>query len=219
MEGHSAMIFVNGELRVLQAVKALLPDYDLWIAADGGLRHTYNLGIVPHVLIGDLDSVTTEQVTQQRRLGVEILQYPKEKDETDLELALDLALQRGCRRILLVGALGGRLDHTLGNLFLLNRPELAGVDVRLCDGQEAVWLVGRHTLIDGDVGEQVSLIPFSDEVNGVRTAGMKYPLKSETIYRWSTRGISNELLNQQAEVWTDAGTLLCIHSLNAKRSE
>ncbi|TLN12603.1 thiamine diphosphokinase, partial [bacterium] len=135
------VIFVNGRLRSTQRLAALLRPDDWRIAADGGLRHLRRLNLAPHLLIGDLDSVTEEDVQWAVAMGAEVRRYPREKDETDLELALRAAVLGGSREILLAAALGGRLDQTLGNVFLLMRPELAGLDVRLEDGREEVFLI------------------------------------------------------------------------------
>ncbi len=136
-----ALIFVNGELHDLAAVRALVQPGDYRVAADGGTRHLLNLGLLPDVVVGDLDSLTAAEVENLKNQLVRVEQHPVHKNETDLELAVETALREGCSKILILGALGGRLDMTLANIFLLTLPELAGVDVRLEDGREEVFMI------------------------------------------------------------------------------
>lgn len=207
-----AMIFVNGELPHPQAAQALLGVDDLLIAADGGARHLLGMGINPHVLIGDLDSLTDEEVQQMASAGVKILRYPADKDWTDLELALRYAIDSGCRVIRLIGALGGRLDQTLGNILLLANPTHTDLDMGLDDGVEEVRLVREHLELDGEPGEIVSLLPLEQSVQGVRTLGLRWALNNETLQRHETRGISNEMLGTRAEVFIKSGLLLAVHT-------
>jgi thiamine pyrophosphokinase len=165
-------------------------------------------------VIGDLDSLFPEDIDQLTRMGVPLERYPVDKDETDLELTINWALRNGFDQLFIAGALGGRFDQSLGNLFLLSRPELAGKDVRLEDGTEQVFLLPRNGVITGQVGDTVSLIPLGEPVEGVNTVGLKYPLGKngvgETLYADRTRGISNVLLAERAAVRFTKGTLICI---------
>jgi thiamine pyrophosphokinase len=216
MPAERALIFVNGEQINLPAVKALVRPADFRIAADGGLRFLNALGLRPHLLIGDLDSVDPEDLERLRQAGdVRIEQHPAHKDETDLELAVLAAVSEGCQAILLLGALGGRLDMTLANIFLLALPELSGIDARLEDGLEEVFLIepgqaGRD--ITGRPGDRVSLLPWGGPAAGVRTSGLHYPLRGETLFPEHTRGISNVMIEQQAHVSLETGRLICIHT-------
>ena len=207
-----AVIFVNGRLRSPKRLAALLYADDFHIAADGGLRHLRRLDLKPHLLIGDLDSVTGQDVQWASANGAEVRRYPREKDETDLELALKAAVDTGTRAILLVAALGGRLDQTLGNLFLLTRPELTGLDVRLEDGVEEAFLIHDHVELQGQAGDIVSLLPLNGPALGVTTLELKYPLDGETLFADSTRGISNVMQNRTAQIAISSGLLLCIHT-------
>jgi thiamine pyrophosphokinase len=221
MPAERALIFVNGEQINLPAVKAMLRPDDFRIAADGGLRFLHALGLRPHLLIGDLDSVDPEELEQLRQAGdVRIEQHPTHKDETDLELAVLAAVREGCQVVYLLGALGGRLDMTLANIFLLALPELSGIDARLEDGLEEVLLIepgenGRE--ITGLAGDRVSLLPWGAPAGGVRTTGLYYPLRGETLYPERTRGISNVMVEQRARVTLETGRLICIHTRKESR--
>jgi thiamine pyrophosphokinase len=212
MNPSRAVIFANGELNDLEAARVLLQPNDLLVAADGGLHHLQRLGLLPAVLIGDLDSVDPAEVPPLEAAGVRVLRYPPEKDETDLELALQYVLSAGCRAIRILGALGGRLDQTLGNLFLLSRSDLESCDVRLDDGREEVFLIRQQAVVEGLPGDTVSLLPLDGPAVGVVTQGLYYPLHAETLYPERTRGISNVLLAGRASVSIKKGLLVCIHT-------
>ena len=207
-----AWIFVNGDLRHPQAVAALLAEDDFLIAADGGARHLLAMERFPDLLIGDLDSLTPSEVAYMQANGSQIERLPTDKDWTDLELALEAALQRGFHHIRLAGALGGRIDHTLGNLFLLTHPKAAAVDVCLEDGSEELLLVTGEITLQGQPGDRVSLVPLDETVRGVSTHNLQWPLKDETLYRRATRGISNLMTAPTAKISARTGALLCIHT-------
>ena len=212
-----ALIFINGDLPDLDAARRILEPDAFMIAVDGGTRHLLALGLLPSVVIGDLDSLDPAHLLTLEKNHVEIIQHPKDKDETDLELALNYALDLGYRNIRLVAALGGRLDHTLGNLSLLTKPSLAGLDLRIDDGVEEAFFVRRQAQIHGRAGETVSLLPWNGDVTGIQTEGLRWPLRHETLKAHKTRGISNEMVSDVAKISIDSGLLLCIHCSNYKK--
>lgn len=207
-----ALLFANGELETSAWLAQFIEADDLLIAVDGGLRHLLPLGRIPHLLIGDLDSVSAEQVEAMKNKGVEIHPFPVHKDETDLELALLAAAERGAREIVIVAALGGRLDQTLGNLSLLLLPKLQELTVRLEDGQQEVFVIRTSATIKGQPGDIVSLLPLWGDVEGVSTTALAYPLRRETLFSDRSRGISNVMLEKEAGVRIERGRLLCIHT-------
>ena len=205
------VIFVNGSLPDPERVRPLLRPDDILIGADGGTHHLLALGLRPHEVVGDLDSLPPSLVETLQAQGTAVYRYPRDKDETDLELALRHALGHHPRAIRVVGALGLRLDQTLANVALLAAPWLEGVDVRLDDGVEEVLLVRSEATIEGLPGETVSLIPWGMPVEGVTTGGLRWPLREETLYPDRTRGISNELTGPQAHVCIRSGLLIVVH--------
>jgi len=164
-----AVLFANGELKHPDRAITLLRADDFLIAVDGGLNHLEALGFTPRLLIGDLDSVTPDQVQRAQATGGEIRRYPPAKDETDLELALLAARELGYREIVGVAALGGRLDQTLGNLSLLLLPELTDCAVRCEDGSEEVFIIRDSTEIHGRPGDVVSIPPGEKHWHGATT--------------------------------------------------
>ncbi len=226
-----AIIFVNGDLPNPDAARKLLRDDDFVIAADGGTRHALNLGLLPSVVIGDLDSLDSAsplaglrnlqisgepsqslETLQSALQNVDIRQYPADKDETDLELALLHARECGFDEIMLIGALGGRIDQMLGNLSLLSDPAWDGIDARMDDGVEEVFFARNQAQIHGRIGEIVSLIPWHGDVTIRRTEGLRWSLQNEKLIAHQTRGISNELTAETAQVEIDDGLLLIIHT-------
>jgi thiamine pyrophosphokinase len=207
-----AWVFANGELAEPDRLKTMLRPGDALFAADGGQRHLAKMGLRPERVIGDLDSIDPDELSRLEEAGVILERYPVDKDETDLELAIRRVIQEGFRALRIAGSLGGRLDQTLGNLFLLQQPELAGLDVRLEDGSEEVFLIRQQGEITGAPGDTVSLLPLNGPAQGVTTVGLKYPLRHETLYPDKTRGISNVMLAEKAGVSISSGLLICIHS-------
>jgi thiamine pyrophosphokinase len=212
MQTHRAILFINGKLGSLKGVQAFLAPDDFLVCVDGGLRHMQKLGLQPHLVIGDLDSISRAGLHQLQKKGVRIERFPVDKNETDLELAILAVVAEGYRTIRIVAALGGRLDQTLGNLFLISRPELSDCDLRLDDGVDEVFIIRNMGFISGQAGDTISLLPLTTCVEGVLTKALKYPLHAETLWFDHTRGISNVLLEDIASVQVASGTLLCIHT-------
>lgn len=204
------IIFANGRLPDLTAARGVIRAEDTLIAADGGTQHALELGLRPSLIIGDLDSLTFD-LEELARAGTRIIRHPKDKNETDLELALEQAVELGHREIVILGALGGRLDQTLGNLSLLTNSQYASLDIRLDDGVEEAFFLRNQAVISGEPGDLVSLIPWGEEVGGIQTEGLRWPLKGETLQPHRTRGISNEMTGSTAGVKVESGLLLVIH--------
>ncbi len=208
-------IFANGEF-TLPFRSLNIQQNDLVIAADGGSRHCLSLDIQPGVLIGDLDSTDPALVEKWRGAGVEIIQHPEDKDQTDLELAMMLAQNRGACKIVVYGAIGGRLDMTFGNLFLLAHPNLT-TPTTLINGAEEVHLMHPGDLLTlvGDPADLVSLVPIQPGDSVVSTTGLLYSLKNEALEFGLSRGLSNQLTEMRGTVHLEKGLLAVIHTRNA----
>jgi thiamine pyrophosphokinase len=209
-----AVIFANGNLPDPEAARALLLPDDILLAADGGIRHLLAFGLKPSIVIGDLDSVGEDDRRSLEESGTHFIRHPRDKDETDLELALNYAVEAGHKRLLILGALGGRIDQTLANLSLLADPALAGLDLRLDDGVEEAFFVRSECRVEGRPGEVVSLIPWGVPAEGVTTTGLRWPLNGDTLIPYKTRGISNEMTSGIATVSIRSGLLCIVHRHN-----
>lgn len=208
------LIFANGDLNDGAAVQAALDSTAYVIAADGGARLALQLERHIDLLIGDMDSLPPELVDQLAQQGTEIIPLPAEKNETDLEVALLEASQRGTAWIRIIGGLGGRLDQELANIYLLALPALQGVDACLVAGDQTARVlgVGRHPL-EGQIGDTISLIPLSGAADGITTWGLQYPLMQETLHVGPARGISNVIQQTEAGVEVGSGLVLMVHTI------
>ncbi len=206
------VVVVAGSSLAVELSTALLTAADLLVAVDGGAEALARAGVIPNVLVGDMDSVSSRTRKALSEQGVEVLLLETAKDETDTEAALRLAVERGAGEVTVYGALGGpRLDHLMGNLLLLTSPCLDGVRVRMVDDLHEAFLVKGEAAFGGARGDFVSLLPLTPEVEGVWTEGLLYPLAGETLYQWTTRGVSNEMVGAEARVAHGSGVLLLIH--------
>jgi len=205
------LIFANGLVPDLEKARALVKPDDFLICADGGTRHALALGLTPHLVIGDMDSASKDEMQELKKANAPIELYPREKNETDMELALQRALEMNPSSMIIIGALGGRLDQTLGNLALLSDSRLTALDSRLDDGEEEVFFCRGRSEVRGGSGDLVSLIPWNSAVAGIRTQNLKWPLRGETLYPEKTRGISNEMNGDVAGIQIESGLLLVIH--------
>ncbi len=205
------IIFVNGELPDTNKAHSLLQADDYVICADGGTRHVLALGLQPNLIIGDMDSAEKEVLRKFEGEGVNVEMYPQDKNETDLELAINRAIELKPKQIIIVAALGGRLDQTLANITLLTDPRLTTFDVRLDDGVEEIFLCRDQAEVHGRIGDIVSLIPWQGAVSEVQTKNLKWVLQKETLYPDKTRGVSNGMTDNIASVSIASGLLLIVH--------
>lgn len=208
-----ALVLTNGELYrpdiLRNRVRA--EEFDLVLAADAGARHARTLNTHLDAIIGDMDSIAGPG--RQDTGNIERFSYPAEKNETDLELALLHARERGAGRIVVVGALGGRLDMTIANILLMAHPGLRSCRVEVWHGSQTAWLIkppGED--IAGHPGDTVSLIPLGGDASGITTEGLKYSLEQARLTFGAARGISNLLERPPARVRLSEGLLLAVHT-------
>jgi thiamine pyrophosphokinase len=205
------LIFANGQMSNLDWVQPYIKDGSVIIAADGGAKHVAKLSVEPDVVIGDFDSITPELLEQLSSKGALIVSHSDHKDETDLELALLYAVNHYEGEIQIFGSLGGRLDQTLGNIFLLAHPAFSGRFIELVEPDQRAWLISSEGLIKGSIGDTVSLIPLGEGVHIKRTTGLQWELSDEKLTFGPARGISNVMTAKTATVTLESGKLLCVH--------
>lgn len=189
-------------------------DWDLIVAADGGAAQALAFGLEPDLVIGDMDSMPFEVRDRLEAQECRFIVHPRAKDETDLELALTHAAELGATEILVLGALGGRLDHTLANLLLLAHPVLEGIRVRIVDDNQRAELVrgGEELILRGQPGDLISLLPLAGDCHGVSTSGMAWPLNDDVLHFGFSRGVSNEMVGTEASLYLHQGLLLVVQS-------
>lgn len=182
----------------------------LLICCDGGARHLAGLGMVPDVLVGDMDSIEPSQLADYERQGVKIIKHPVNKDFTDTALALDYALSQKPAAIYIWGSQGGRIDHALANIFLLIKGKEAGIKTCLMDEYCESFVPDGEAVLTDAAGCLVSLIALSSRVEGITLHGFLYPLNDEALIMSESRGISNIIQADRATIRIRSGNLLVI---------
>jgi len=188
------------------------------VAADGGIDTALALGLDVTAAVGDFDSVSDTGLAAVESAGAWIERHPRAKDATDLELALDTAVELCAGHIVVVGDPGGRLDHLLGGLLLLGADKYAGVEIDALLGQARVHIVRKERALAGEPGELVSLVALGGTVTGVVTTGFSYPLQGEALEAGSSRGISNVFTGHEARISVGGGVLAVIRPGELERS-
>lgn len=190
-----------------------VPPPDKVVVADGGGLLALRLGLVPDLLVGDFDSIDPALLREWEEAGVQSRRYRHEtKQETDTELAVLAALEWDPTSVAILGAVGGRLDHSLANVLLLTHPALSGRDVRIIEAEQELFLAtpGLWTPISGEPGDMVSLLPVGEDVTGVLLEGFEYALRNETLPAGRGRGISNVLQAEGGRCRFEEGKLLVV---------
>lgn len=209
----NALVLANGELNRPDVLGDRLREetFDAVWGVDGGCRHAAALGVRVTTVIGDLDSLS---VADLNALGdVEQITFPTHKNETDLELALIHAVRRGADRVVVVGAMGGRLDMTLANLHLLAHPMLAGCRVEVWHGNQTAWLLRPPSgEISGQPGDTISLLPLEGDAEGITTHGLEYTLHDQPLFYGAARGLSNTMVTGTVRVEITRGLVLAVHT-------
>lgn len=208
--GVRVAVLANGEWDVDWG-RAELAQVDYLVCADGGADAAIQSGRLPDALVGDLDSITPENLAICEQAGIEVLRYPRQKDETDLELALERAadIAQPGADILLYGGTGGRIDHFLGNLALLLGYARQGRRLRLKDPQHEMWVLQGRESIHGEQNKELSLIVLS-ETAVVTTQGLYYPLDQATLVQHSPRSVSNVLIEEDVVIEVHSGWVLVV---------
>ncbi|TFG37881.1 MAG: thiamine diphosphokinase, partial [Syntrophobacterales bacterium] len=166
--------------------------------------------IIPAVIIGDMDSVEEGILRYFKEKGSKVIRYSKRKDETDTWLALEHAFDMAPDEIIIMGALGGRIDHTLANIFLLVMASDKGVKAKIIDETCELFVMKDTVTIDGNLGDTVSLFPLSPAVSGITLQGFEYPLSDGVMKMGSPYGISNRLKEKQGIISIGSGYLLVV---------
>ncbi len=180
------------------------------IAADSGLEPAVRLGLDVAAVVGDMDSVDPAVLAVATDAGIPVERHPEAKDATDLALALDAALARHPERVVVVTGAGDRLDHTLSLAQLLASPRTIGVEAEAWIGNAHLSVIRDATVLRGEPGDLVSLVPLHGPALGIVTDGLLYPLRDEDLPVGSTRGVSNELAAPEASVRLRSGVLIAV---------
>lgn len=219
MKCNETCLIVSGGSVDLAFLKEYLSQnqFDMMIAADRGLLAFWQLSLCPTHLVGDFDSIdknVLEEYKNDKKIMVE--QLIPEKDDTDTEHALNMAIHAGCKHIVLMGATGTRLDHTLANIHILYKGLENGVHVELLDCHNRIYLIHGETAYKKEelFGPFVSLFPFTGEVKGITIKGFKYPLNNKNLSTQNCFGlcVSNELIESVGTIQIRDGIMICMET-------
>lgn len=209
----TACVVLNGEIGDYEEMKEFIEsqEYGKIIAVDGGANHLYKIGVVPDYIVGDLDSIDDFVYEYYNEKGVEVLKYPSKKNETDTELAVIKAIEDGCVCVDILGALGGRIDHELANVFLLHYIMKKEVFGRIVSKKNEIYIVENDELvIEGCVGDIISILPLKGDANGVTLRNLEYTLEEFDMRYSVPRGISNVMTDTLCYIDVRDGCLVVI---------
>ena len=211
-------IFTGGEVfaATLSELSVDICDGDFIIAADSGYKTARRFCVTPDMLLGDLDSLDKTSLSKGELERIEKIIVSPIKDDTDTQLALDTAISRGAKRVFIIGGLGGRLDHTLSSVFLLEYAAEKGVECIITDGKNRVQIMranGERAMLTVRRGyKYLSLVSLTDECKGVSISGVYYPLESVCLTRKYSYAVSNEITAEYASITLNDGVMLIIES-------
>lgn len=205
----TAVVVIGGG-PVAQAIPSSWRDVEVVIAADSGADLAHRLGLVPSVVVGDLDSVTACGLERAQRAGATVVRAPVDKDETDFELALRAARAAGMSSLRILGGAAGRLDHLVANLAVLTGPLTEGVDIEAWLGTSRVQILRGRLTVAGWAGMTVSLTAWHGRVHGLRSRGLRWELEGGSLEAGTGRGTSNELTGSVAHLEASGGCVSVI---------
>lgn len=208
----NVLIVCSGNIKDYTYYEKYLRESDFIICVDGGAEHLRKFARMPDLLLGDFDSIKKSDFEYYKQNGVTVKEFPKEKDMTDTELAIDIAIEKGCSLITIIGGLGGRFDHSLANVFLLKKMLDRGVHGKILNEQNQIEIIDRSIVLEARKQWKVTLIPLTQKVIGVSTDGLYYALDDETILFGTSLGVSNEFSKDTAKISIQEGLLLVIQS-------
>lgn len=199
-----AVLIANGNIRDYDFAKNYISENAFIICADGGYDHAERLGVIPDILIGDMDSVMAEKISVIKKV------YPTRKDSTDSELIMDYAVENGYDDLVLLGFIGTRMDHTLTNISLLLKYN--NINAVMIDEHNEIRGVKRENVVCGRKGDIVSIIPLCEKLSGITTEGLDYPLFKEDLFLGRSRGVSNVMTEDKCRITVESGEGIIIKS-------
>lgn len=209
----TGVLICGGMISNYLACKGILPEKDvIIICADGGARHIQQLQLIPDLIMGDMDSIEpTLLIEMKKTIKIEV--FAPEKDLTDSELVALKAVEMGCTSLIFLAAWGSRMDHTLANIMLMERLAFDGRDCVMTDGVNFIYSVSKKITLDRkNASAMVSLLPSTPIVKGVSTRGLQYSIKQKDMRRGENIGVSNYIIDENAEISIEEGILLVVLS-------
>lgn len=209
-------IILNGKIQNYELIKVILKkeNYDYIICADGGANHAYEMSIIPHFIIGDLDSVQKDIINYYKNCNVKFEQFPSKKNETDSELCIYLADKLKCDEVHILAGLGGRIDHTLANINLLYYIRNLGMIPKIISEKEEIYIaLDEEIEIEGKLGDIISVIPIKGDASGVTLKNLEYPLNDYDMKFSLPLGISNVMIDSKCSIKVEKGSVVVIRNI------
>lgn len=202
-----AVLVCNGSLNT-KFLYSNIKKNDYLIAVDGGANKLVKTSFSPNIIIGDMDSISRSALKKFRKITQK--KFPPQKNEVDLELAINYCVKKKFKEILILGAIGSRTDMSLTNIFLLSQiPK--NIKAKIVHQNQEIFLLPKKSFITGNIGEKISLFPIQGNVKGLTLKGLKYELKNSDLTFGIGKGLSNEFKNKKAQISFKDGVLLCVH--------
>ena len=209
-------IILNGKIQDYNKIKEVIikEKYDYIICADGGANHAYNMDIIPNYIIGDLDSINKDIVKHYKTYKVKFEQFPTKKNETDSELCIYLSDKLKTKELHLIGALGGRIDHTIANINLLYYIRQMDIVPKIISEYEEIYIASNEEIsVQGKKGDTISIIPIKGDANGVTLKNLEYSLENYNMKFSVPLGISNIMLDSKCNIKVNEGNLIVIRNI------
>ena len=207
-----AVIVANGKKPSEKLLRQQIKNAGLLLAVDGGITPFRQYNILPHYLIGDLDSLHKEDLLFANGSRIEVIRLPREKDDTDTQAALDFAMDKGADEIILLGAMGSRFDHSYANVLLLVRAFERNAKAFIIDNKNILFVAEGSVLLKGKQGDFISILPLKEGTVATASFGLKYPLNELSLPMNQPVGVSNEMTAHSAGVTIKSGLALIVLS-------
>lgn len=217
----NCLIVSNGRIDDYSKIREILIErYDFndktfIISADGATSSCKKIRICPDVIIGDMDSASQKDIDyfSSKNNDLKFLKFPRKKDESDTQLAIDYAVKEGYDRIIIIGALGGRVDHCLANIFNLFSGSYDKAEIKIVSEDCEITVLKKPAVISGQPGKEVSIFSMTPYTFFNNTSGLEYNLRDEKLLFSPIRGLSNKFTKSRAELDFSDGILLIIKQI------
>ncbi|RQD70344.1 MAG: thiamine diphosphokinase [Tindallia sp. MSAO_Bac2] len=206
------LIITNGDISDLFFLQEKIKDHDYLICVDGAARYLRKIQQKPDLMVGDMDSVSDEDLSWIESFKIPVKRYKTRKDYTDTEIAIDAALDHNARFITILGAVGNRLDHSLSNIFLLKKIDDAGIEGLIADKSFELQYLNKDKQLDWKRGEVVSFIPIDQEEAILSLDGFEYPLENKAVSRGTSLCVSNVVARDCPSVIINNGSILAVRN-------
>lgn len=206
------LIVTGGKVSIDQ-VKKLTEEtlFDIIIGVDHGIDYLYEAEIDPELIVGDFDSCNHERLDYYNKKGIKRIEFPTEKDITDTNLAFDIAVELGISELIVLGATGSRVDHSLGNIMILTG-YIDKINIVLLNPNNRIRVINKQITLSKSNYDYVSILPVGGDAYNVTFKGVKYPLEDANLRLQNSFGISNEIIEDKARLSVGEGMLIVIES-------